>query len=104
MPHVVASDVNDAHIVQQVLLCNFRLENSMGAAMVMIPAGMANDSTNAGLVEENIAGNLGEVLNMCVRLFTENAPDSLTFKVLQPCGPGASLNLRFMHGNATFES
>ena len=45
------------------------------------------DATKAGIVAENIAGNLGEVLNICVNLFTENAPDRLTFKDLQVCSP-----------------
>lgn len=101
---MVASDADDAHTVQRVFLSNFRLVNSMGDAMLMIPAGMANDATNAGLVAENIAGNLGKVLTMCVRLFTENAPDRLTFKDLQLGAPGGPLNLRFMHGNALLKS
>jgi hypothetical protein len=86
-PHVVASYVDDAQAVQRVLVCELGLANSMGAAMSMIPAGVANDATKAGVVAENIAGNLGEVLNICVNLFTENAPDRLTFKDLQVCGP-----------------
>ncbi len=36
---------------------------------------------------ENIEGNLGEVLNICVNLFTENAPDRLTFGNLKLCSP-----------------
>jgi hypothetical protein len=86
-PHVVASYVDDHNAVQRVLVCELALANSMGAAMSMIPAGVANDATKAGIVAENIQGNLGEVLNICVNLFTENAPDRLTFSSLKVCSP-----------------
>ena len=84
-PHVVASYVDDANAIRRVLVCDLALANSMGAAMTMIPAGVANEATRAGIVAENIAGNLGEVLNICVNLFTENAPDRLTFSNLKLC-------------------
>jgi hypothetical protein len=79
--------VDDHNAVQRVLVCELALANSMGAAMSMIPAGVANDATKAGIVAENIQGNLGEVLNICVNLFTENAPDRLTFSSLKVCSP-----------------
>lgn len=86
-PHVVASYVDDANAVQRVLICDLALANAMGAAISMIPAGVANDATKAGVVAENIEGNLSEVLNICVNLFTENAPDRLTFSNLKICNP-----------------
>ncbi len=86
-PHVVASYVDDSNAVQRVLICELGLANSMGAAMSMIPAGVANDATKAGVVAENIASNLGEVLNICVNLFTENSTDRLTFSNLKVCSP-----------------
>ncbi len=86
-PHVVASYVDDSNAVRRVLVCELALANSMGAAMSMIPAGVANEATKAGIVAENIEGNLGEVLNICVNLFTENAPDRLTFSNLKLCSP-----------------
>jgi len=84
-PHVVASYVDDSNAVRRVLVCELALANSMGAAMSMIPAGVANEATKAGIVAENIEGNLSEVLNICVNLFTENAPDRLTFSNLKLC-------------------
>ena len=86
-PHVVASYVNDANEVQRILVCELGLANSMGAAMSMIPAGVANDATKAGIVAENIESNLGEVLNICVNLFTENSTGRLTFSNLKVCTP-----------------
>lgn len=86
-PHVVASYIDDANSVQRVLICDLALANSMGAAMSMIPAGVANDATKAGIVAENIASNLGEVLNICVNLFTEDSTDRLTFSDLKVCSP-----------------
>ncbi len=59
----------------------------MGAAMSMIPAGVANDATKVGIVAENIEANLGEVLNICVNLFTENSTNRLTFSNLKVCNP-----------------
>ena len=84
-PHVMASYVDDANIVQRILVCELALANSMGAAMSMIPAGVANDATKAGIIAENIEGNLGEVLNICVNLFTENSSERLTFSDVKVC-------------------
>ena len=84
-PHVVASYVDDTSAVQRVLVCDLALANSMGAAMSLIPAGVANDATKAGIVAENIQSNLSEVLNICVNLFTENATNRLTFSSLKVC-------------------
>ena len=87
-PHVVASYVNDANEVQRVLVCDLGLANSMGAAMSMIPAAVANDATKAGIVAQNIESNLGEVLNICVNLFTEDSNDRLAFPNPKLCTPG----------------
>ena len=86
-PHVVASYVDDSNAVQRLLICDLALANSMGAAMSMIPSGVANDATKAGIVGENILGNLSEVLNICVNLFTENSSDRLAFKDVRVCSP-----------------
>lgn len=86
-PHVVASYVDDSNAVQRLLICDLALANSMGAAMSMIPSGVANDATKAGVVGENIMGNLSEVLNICVNLFTENSADRLAFKDIKVCTP-----------------
>ncbi len=86
-PHVVARYVDDSNNVQRVLVCDLALANSMGAAMSMIPSGVANEATKAGTVGENILGNLSEVLNICVNLFTENGADRLRFSDVQVCGP-----------------
>jgi hypothetical protein len=86
-PHVVASYVNDANEVQRILVCELGLANSMGAAMSMIPAGVANEATKSGIVAQNIESNLGEVLNICVNLFTENSTDRLTYSNLKLCTP-----------------
>ena len=59
----------------------------MGAAMSMIPAGVANEATKSGIVAQNIESNLGEVLNICVNLFTENSTDRLTYSNLKLCTP-----------------
>lgn len=86
-PHVVASYVDDGDVVQRVFICDLALANSMGAAMSMFPGGVADEATKAGVVGDNIQSNLGEVLNICVNLFTENATDRLTFSNLKVCTP-----------------
>ncbi len=55
--------------------------------MSMIPASVANDATKAGIVAQNIESNLGEVLNICVNLFTEDSTDRLTYNNLKICSP-----------------
>ncbi len=86
-PHVVATYVDDSNNIQRLLICELGLANSMGAAMSMIPSGVANEATKAGVVGENILGNLSEVMNICVNLFTENSSDRLAFKEIKVCSP-----------------
>ena len=51
--------------------CELSLANSLGAALVKIPPGSAQSSTNDGEVPENIADNLHEVLNICSSVFAD---------------------------------
>lgn len=87
-PYVLASYVDDNDQVRRILTCDLGLANSLGAAISMIPAGLAVDSTKAGSVPDNIKGNLHEVLNVCVNLFTEVSRERLTLKDMKVCPAG----------------
>lgn len=86
-PYVVASYVDDAGIVRRILVCELALANSMGAAMSMIPACVASEATKEGIIADNIHGNLSEVLNICVNLFTDGQVCRLAFSKLRVCSP-----------------
>lgn len=88
---VVATYVDHTIAVRRVLICDLALANSMGAAMSMIPAGVARDATKSGNIGEHILGNLREILNICVNLFTGRFADRLTFSELRVCAPGDPL-------------
>jgi hypothetical protein len=87
-PYVLASYVDESDRIRRVLTCDLGLANSMGAAISMIPAGLAADSTKAGAVPDNIKLNLHEVLNICVNLFTEVSRERLTLKDMKVCAAG----------------
>ncbi len=89
-PWVIATYVDDNSTLRRIIACDLALANSLGAAFSMIPAGLAADSTKAGTMPENIRGNLHEVLNVCVNLFTANSKDRLALSDLRICSGGTA--------------
>lgn len=67
--HVLADYVDDHGVACCRIVCDLQLANTCGAALSRIPSGIAEESTKAGTVPQNILDNLHEVLNICVTLF-----------------------------------
>ena len=60
---------DDDGAVGAVALSDLPLASNAGAALSMIPAGMAEESIKAGTLAENLADNWHEVLNVASQLF-----------------------------------
>jgi hypothetical protein len=69
---IVAAYRDNEGAIKRILTCDIAFANSAGAALSAIPAGAANGATKAGEIPENIIGNLSEVMNVAVNLFTES--------------------------------
>lgn len=66
---VLAVYANEDGPVGALCLCDAAAANYVGAALSLIPFGVAGDNARAGVVEGVIRENLHEVLNVCVNLF-----------------------------------
>lgn len=60
--------------VGATIACDVAAAAFGGAALSLIPAGMAQDSIKSGRVAQNLAENFHEVLNVCVSLFNGAGP------------------------------
>lgn len=56
------------------IVCDVAAAAFGGAALSLIPAGMAQDSIKSGRVAQNLSENFHEVLNVCVSLFNGSGP------------------------------
>ncbi|MFK7768390.1 MAG: hypothetical protein AB8B55_14300 [Mariniblastus sp.] len=68
-PKVMATYNDCDGNLQFVIACELSIANSMGAALTMIPPGLAKEATANGSIPENIAENIHEVLNICSAAF-----------------------------------
>lgn len=66
---VSAVYANEDGTVGALCLCDAAAANYVGAALSLIPFGVAGDNAKAGVVDGVIRDNLHEVLNICVNLF-----------------------------------
>ena len=64
----------DDGTIGAVICCDVATASFGGAALSLIPPGMAQDSIKAGRVADNLAENFHEVLNVCVSLFNGSGP------------------------------
>ncbi|MDA8196393.1 MAG: hypothetical protein M0019_04145 [Actinomycetota bacterium] len=61
----------DDEAVGAVIFCELGLTNSLGAAMVMIPAGAAEDATDEGEIPNNLLENFKEVANVLTAVMND---------------------------------
>ncbi len=52
-----------------VCICDMHFANFTGAALSLIPAGMAKENARKGSIPDNIRENFYEILNICSSLF-----------------------------------
>ncbi|MEQ8762607.1 MAG: hypothetical protein RL885_01685 [Planctomycetota bacterium] len=77
-----------------VCVIDLPLSSSMGAALALIPPGVAEDCIRTSQIPENIFENVSEVLNVCVNLF--HGPSRIRLsKVLSPGNPADERTVDF---------
>lgn len=80
---------NEDGAIGALCLCDLAAANYTGAALSMIPPGVAGDNVDAGVVEGVILENLHEVFNICVNLFNDPSLPTLFLRGL--VGPGQDM-------------
>ncbi len=83
---VSAVYTNEDGVVGALCLCDAAAANYIGAALSLIPFGVAGDNAKSGVVDGVIRENLHEVLNICVNLFSVGSLPRLVFRDM--VGPG----------------
>ena len=68
---IVGSYVDDTGSVRAVALVDVVLGNALGAALALVPEPRVATAVAAGVVEEDLAENTREVLNVAASLFNE---------------------------------
>ena len=68
---IVGSYVDDTGAVQAVALVDVVLGNALGAALALVPEQRVAGAVAAGVVEDDLAENTREVLNVAASLFNE---------------------------------
>jgi hypothetical protein len=68
----VAVYATDEGTVAGLAVCDLALASNAGAALSLIPAGMAAESVRAGILADNLAENWREVLNVANQLFSSS--------------------------------
>ncbi len=61
----------DDESVGAAIFCEIGLTNSLGAAMMMIPAGAAEDATDEGEIPNNLLENFKEVANVLTAIMND---------------------------------
>ncbi len=69
LPVVVGTFRDDAGAVAAVMVLDVPLASFLGAGLVMIPVGVANESVKARKVSGNLLENLQEIMNVSAQLF-----------------------------------
>lgn len=70
---IVGSYVDDAGSVRAVALVDVVLGNALGAALALVPEPRVASAVAAGIVENDLAENTREVLNVAASLFNAGA-------------------------------
>jgi len=77
----------DDGTLQLLIVSDLSLAANAGAALSMIPAGVAKDSVRSGTLPENIKDNFGEILNILGGSFNAPGRPHVIFQKLYPSGP-----------------
>lgn len=86
-----ATFIDDEDKLVAVCVCDKSFVAYSGAALSMIPAGVANDMINGGEVSEALVGNFYEVMNICSKLLMSDSSAHLRLdKVLEPGDAGST--------------
>jgi hypothetical protein len=69
VPAAVAVYNDDSGAAVALIACDIKFASYMGAALAMIPPEVAAESVTAGVLHEDLAENLHEIMNIAARFF-----------------------------------
>ncbi len=70
-----------------VVALDLSLASNAAAALVLVPPGAVSDCIRAGQLSANLLENLGEVLNVCTRLFNSPGQPHVKLVSILQCPP-----------------
>jgi hypothetical protein len=68
-PMTVAAYVRDSGLIGAVAVSDLALTAQLGAALAMVPAGVANEAIELGALPDDLVENHREIVNVAARLF-----------------------------------
>ncbi len=70
-----------------ICYCDLQISNGAGAALSLVPMGVAQDGIDKGVIEDNLLDNLKEVLNIASQWFHDSSEKSVKFEdvMVLPC-------------------
>jgi hypothetical protein len=71
-PCVTATYLGDGGALIAVCVCDIELVANAGAALVLIPAPVAKDSVRSRKIDEGLAENFQEILNICASIVSSS--------------------------------
>lgn len=83
-PCALAVFVDNEDQVMGLLVCPLVTAAYMGAALSLLPKGVADDCARAGKLDESLIDNFGEVANICSSFFTEQLGLRVHYKAVVP--------------------
>ncbi len=83
----------DQGAFKTAVLMDIQLAANLAAALVMVPAGVVNDSVRAGALAPNLLENLREVMNVCNRFFNLPGQPHVSLKEIVACPPALPAEL-----------
>jgi len=86
-PASVAVYVDDSLQIRAIIACDLAFSAHAGAALALVPVGVAQDAIADGKLPDTLAENLYEVLNIAASTFNIDGADHLKLHQLHPAGP-----------------
>jgi hypothetical protein len=85
-PASIAVYVDDSLRVTSLIACDLPCSAHLAAALALVPTRVAEEAIEAGMLDQNLAENLFEVLNVAASMF--NVPNAAHLKLhaLHPAG------------------
>jgi translation elongation factor EF-Ts len=68
-PMTVAAYIRDNGLIGAVVVSDLALTAQLGAALAMVPAGVANEAIELGALPDDLVENHREIVNVAARLF-----------------------------------
>jgi hypothetical protein len=82
-PASIAVYSTEAGIPAGILVCELKLANYLGAALSMMPAGVAEAAAKARSLDGNLLENFQEVCNICAQLFAEGRENRVVLERIE---------------------